>query len=189
MPQKFHVYGLIGETKAGWLRGVGPGAECSPRKPGNRPPLGGRSGTPGPSALRHVRFEVRSPVAGRARGRVPGRGAWLGWKKGAVGQGSPSNFHHQPHRPGELGLQGSHLKGRVLGSGEPQPQRAPSALLGARSTSLCMWVLAQPVVGGGPRVGRGWQGLEDGRPGPHMGIGSWPAFCLTLTSLPRPVSP
>ncbi|KAG5196708.1 hypothetical protein JEQ12_011394 [Ovis aries] len=34
---KFHVYGLIGETKAGWLRKVGPGAECSPRKPGNRP--------------------------------------------------------------------------------------------------------------------------------------------------------
>lgn len=186
MPQKFHVYGLIREMKAGWLRGVGPGAECSPRKPGNRPPLGGRSGTPGPSVLRHVRFGVRSPVAGRARGGVPGR--TVGWKKGTVGRGSPSNFHHQPRRPGELSLQGSHL-GRALGSGEPQPQRAPSALLGARSTSLCTWVPAQPVVGGGPRVGRGWQGLEDGRPGPHVGIGSWPAFCLTLTSLPRPVFP
>lgn len=106
-------------------------------------------------------------MAGRTRGGVPGK--TVGWKKGTVGRGSPSNFHHQPRRPGELSLQGSHL-GRALGSGEPQPQRAPSALLGARSTSLCTWVPAQPVVGGGPRVGGGGKALRMDAPARTWGL-------------------
>lgn len=47
------------------------------------PPPAGRSGTPG--LLRSDTSGVGSPAAGRARGGDPGRGVWLGWKKGAAG--------------------------------------------------------------------------------------------------------
>ena len=163
------------------------------------PPPAGRSGTPG--LLRSDTSGVGSPAAGRARGGDPGRGAWLGWKKGtagrvAAGRGSPLNPPPAPATPAQgAGPLGSHLGG--TGVWRPWAPLCPVSPAGGQvyvpgyvsRCSACCWCPAP--------LRTGLQGPEDGHlastwglaPGQGRAGGSWPAFCLTLTSLPRPVSP